>query len=246
MEDREFIRPDNLNLYCNTNESLLKGTPTGIVIEFPGLGGGSCLGGSMDFGEYKTDYAQALAGQGILLLYTFPGPWSWMNKGAVRLCDLILDAAIEKYGMGECPIVSTGGSMGGLGALIFAADSRHKISAIAAACPNHDPLSTIFVLSHRPRTMLSAIAAYDTSLEDGLKAISPTYRIHDIPDIPIFITGDEYDECFDIADTEEFVRKLREDHRDVTYMRLENCKHGWFTREGRQALNEFVIRHAKG
>lgn len=54
-KDRTYISPETLQYYCNTNESLMEeGTKvTGLIHEIPGLWGNSCLGGSMDQGEYK-------------------------------------------------------------------------------------------------------------------------------------------------------------------------------------------------
>lgn len=82
--DAEYINKDTLNYYCVTNEAYIpEGKKvTGIVLEFPGLGGGSCLGGSMDnMIAYNTPFARECAAKGIVLAYTFPGPWSWMNTG---------------------------------------------------------------------------------------------------------------------------------------------------------------------
>ena len=120
--DRRFIHPDTLPYYCNTNAHLLTTTPRAFVLEFPGLGGGSCLGGCMEQGPYNSPLAGFLAEQGILLVYTFPGPWSWMSRGAVRMINALVDALREAYGFtSDTPWAVMGGSMGGTGALIYAA-----------------------------------------------------------------------------------------------------------------------------
>ncbi len=242
MRDNEFIRPDNLTWFCNTNETLLTGEPRGIVMEFPGLGGSSCLGGLIDRGPYGGPYAQALADAGLLLVYTFSGPWSWMNKGAVRMCDLIADAAMAKYGLssGQCPLIATGGSMGGMGALIWAADSRHRVTAVAAACPGCNQLSC-WTKFDFPRTYLSAVCNLDVTIEEGMKHISPLYRIGDMPDVPYFIVGDVEDECFAIEETDDFVDRMRASGKRIDYRRLEGQKHGGFTPETRGDMTRFVI-----
>ena len=64
-----------------------------------------------------------------------------MNQRAVNTVDDILDAACEKYGLAKSiPVVSTGGSMGGLSALEFSHYSTHNIVACAAASPVCDRL----------------------------------------------------------------------------------------------------------
>ena len=85
MKDFEIISPETLYMFCNTNEGYLSDAPRGIVLEVPGLGGGSCLGGVMDMRPYETPYTKRLADEGLVVAYAFPGPWSYMNRGAVRI-----------------------------------------------------------------------------------------------------------------------------------------------------------------
>ena len=92
VSDRDYINSDTIDLYCNTNAHLLTAPPRAFVLEFPGLGGGSCLGGSMEPGPYNGPLSAAFAEAGILQAYVFPGPWSWMNRGAVRMINALVDA----------------------------------------------------------------------------------------------------------------------------------------------------------
>ena len=96
--DRDYINPETIDLYCNTNAHLLTTPPRAFVLEFPGLGGGSCLGGSMDIAPYNGPLSAVFAENGILQAYAFPGPWSWMNRGAVRMINALVDAGfiVEK------------------------------------------------------------------------------------------------------------------------------------------------------
>ena len=41
----KYINKNTVNLYARTNEALIQTKVTGIIVEFPGLGGNSCLGG---------------------------------------------------------------------------------------------------------------------------------------------------------------------------------------------------------
>lgn len=243
MKDREFISAGNYHCFCNTNEAYVTKPIRAVALEFPGLDGNSCLGGQMDAPEYATPYAKQLGADGILLIYTCPGPWSWMNRGAVRICDLIEDAVIDRYGLpADIPTVVTGGSMGGLGALIFSVHSRHNIAACAAACPCYDVLKDLGARSSFPRTFLSAVAAYDMPLEDALKTISPLHQLEHLPKIPYYIVGDGEDECFPIDGMDDFVAKMKEAGHDVDYRRLPGLGHGAFTPEARDGLTAFVRR----
>lgn len=247
MKDCEIIAPETLSYFCNTNEACLTQKPHGIVLEVPGLGGNSCLGGVMDMKPYHTAYTRALAEAGLVVAYAFPGPWSYMNRGAVRICDLIVDALRTKYGLpDDSPLVVCGGSMGGLGALIYTADSRHTVTACVAACPRLEVSPTAFSFPWQPRGYLSAIAAYDMPLFEAMKTISPLHRLSDMPNIPYFIVCDEEDELFDPDDITAYAEALaKQVTASVVYHRLPGCKHGEFTPEVRQQLHQFIIDCAK-
>lgn len=52
MNYQQCINKDTLNYFARTNEKILTGPIRGVVLEFPGLGGGSCMGGEDAVGEY--------------------------------------------------------------------------------------------------------------------------------------------------------------------------------------------------
>lgn len=247
MRDNEYITPQNVELFCNTNAALLQQPVRAIVLELPGLDGGSCIGGSMVRGEYTILHAAPLAAHGVLLAYAFPGPWSWMNPGAVRTTDLLVDALREKYSLDEnSPLVVTGGSMGGLGALIYTAASRHRVTACCAACPCTDVPKALAVNPDFPRTFLAAAATIDAPLEEALKRFSPIHRVGEMPDIPYHIMLDLADEVFFEPECDAFVTALRTRARDVSYHKLAGCKHGEFTPEERCFFEAFLLKHAAG
>ena len=137
-DDSRFINPDTLTQYAKTNEAYLRGPVKGLVIEFPGLDGGSCLGGNLTMGNYDSVYAQDFGANGILLAYLYTGPWSW-SSSSVRYADAVIAAITAKYALlEETPLVVCGGSMGGYGALLYALEGRHNLCAVAIACPCTD------------------------------------------------------------------------------------------------------------
>ena len=244
--DGYFINKDNYRQFCNSNEDLLKGKPRGIVIEFPGLGGGSCLGGRQDpMGSYTNSWSkfpETAAAAGLVHVYLMPGPWSWMNPGAVREADLVIDALRAKFGLAEgTPLVAVGGSMGGLGALVFTSKSRHRVTACAAACPCYDALAHYHCKASFARTYVAAVAPLtEKPLVEGLKEISPVHLLAKMPDIPYFIVCDCNDEIFPEAGMDDYVAKLRARASNVTYEKLPGKKHGEFTPECRARLHDFV------
>ena len=247
--DAKYINSDTIAYFCNTNEALLAaGTRvTGLVLEIPGLDGNSCLGGSMNMQPYHNDFTRHCAEQGIIVAYTFPGPWSYMNAGAVRIVDLLVDAFMEKYGFedeDDFSLVVMGGSMGGAGALIYAIDSRHTVDACVSHCPASDRIRR-FQQNATRREMMSAVNAYDMPLEEGLKRISPQRRVAEMPDIPYIVAADELDEVCPVGEIEAMVDEMRENGLTVHYMFLEGQTHGGISAEDRDVVNEFVLKYGK-
>ncbi len=265
-EDKKLINPDTLHYYCCSNEALIPGgcsdgmdalIPGGcgnavkaLVLEFPGLGGGSCLGGSMDnLSVYDTPFTRACAEKGIVVAYMFPGPWSWMNRGAVRVTDLVVNAFMKKYGWltdDDFSLVVMGGSMGGQSALIYSIDSAHKVNACVAHCPCYDISECFSVVDPFPRTFISAVNAYDMPLGEALRLISPGCRVDELPDIPYLITADEFDEIIPLDGLEKYVDRVKNAGRSVQYMRLAGQPHGGISVEDRRRLDEFVMGNSNG
>lgn len=240
-----FITPETVSSYANTNETHLKQPVRGIIVELPGLGGGSCLGGSVDRGEYSSDFAVRCGENGIVLAYMFPGPWSWGNKAAVHMTDAVISALAKKYALGEhFPLVVCGGSMGGLGSLIFSCDTAHDLTACVAACPCIDVIDRLNSHPDFPRTYVSAVAGYDMPLEDALRTISPADRINDLPRVPYFICSDGADELFLEEQCDAFVKKMKTLGHDVTYFRQPGMPHGGFLPEVIAKLRDFQIKYA--
>ena len=171
-----------------------------------------------------------------------------MNKGAVRVTDLAVNAFMQKYGWasdGDFPLVVMGGSMGGQSALIYSIDSAHRVSACVAHCPCYDIFDCFDALESFPRTFVSAVNAYDMPLEEALKSISPNCRIDELPDIPYLITADEYDELIPVNGLEKYVEQVKNAGRSVTYMRLAGQPHGGISPEDRARMDEFVLKYSR-
>ena len=241
----KYINKDTISLYARTNETLIQTKVTGIIVEFPGLGGNSCLGGLMELGTYDGDFAVKCAEKGIVLAYMFCGPWSWMNRGAVKMTDAVVDALKDKYGLSpELPIVVSGGSMGGLGAIIYSVEAKHNIAACGAACPCCDVLDRFHCKESFARTFIRAVADYDMPMEEALKTISPMHRIGDMRKIPYFLVNCCEDEVFPESQLDEYVGKLRDEEHDVTYRKMPGKKHGEFIPEIKTEFYDFLYSNA--
>ena len=240
--DSTYIRPDTVTLYANTNEAFLTGSVKGIILELPGLGGGSCMGGSMDLQEYSAPHAKTFAENGIVLAYLFPGPWSWGNRGAVRMADAVVAALAEKYALGEdFPLLVSGGSMGGQGSLLYAAETRYKLRGVAAACPCTDIPALFSVRPEFPRTLISAAAGYDMPLKEALLQLSPIHRVNDMPDTAYYICSNSADELIPESQIDVFTEALQNRGISVIYRRQPETFHGQFLPEVWDEMHRFML-----
>lgn len=241
-DDSKFINKDTLHFYINSNEQFLTMPIKGVVLEFPGLGGSSCLGGCVDMGVYDTQYSRDFGEKGILLAYLFPGPWSWGNKGAVRMTDAVVSAIKSKYNLTQQTRMAVcGGSMGGLGALIYSIKSAHNIECVASACPCVNVVTSYYCKNLVPRSFFSAAAVYDMPIEEALKDFSPWEFVDQLRNVPYFICSDVDDALFPVAECDEYVDMLIKRGLDVEYHKQEHCGHGVFIPEVRQAFHQFII-----
>lgn len=220
MDYRQCINKNTLNYFARTNEKILTGPIRGVVLEFPGLGGGSCMGGVDSVGEYTAAYGLRCGRENILLAYVFTGPWSWMNDSAVRITDAVVDAIWEKYGLSDdVPLISTGGSMGGCGALVYSVYAKRKPSACAANGPACDAMDIYYAHPDFARTLFNAVAHYECGFEEAMASISPLKLVDRMPDIPYYIVHTDMDDIIPVEKHSDLlVKRMRERGLDAEYI----------------------------
>ena len=119
-----------------------------------------------------------LGERGVLYVMPYLNPWNWMNAAAVRETDEIVRAALARVGVpeGSVPVISTGGSMGGLCALVWPVYSALHPSAVVANCPVCDLVYHYGERSDLPRTLYAAFAdAEGDTVGEALAARSPLH-----------------------------------------------------------------------
>lgn len=176
---QNLITAENLRSFAYCNNAICRMPVRGIVIEFFGLGNTSMFWDDTDAGKF---YAE----QGILFLVPYNNPWAWMNRQAVAFTDELVDLLFEQYSLPEnTPIVSTGGSMGGLAALIYTAYAKRTPKACVANCPVCDLPYHFTERPDLPRTLYSAFWNYEGTMDEALRATSPLHlaRAGKMPDV---------------------------------------------------------------
>lgn len=171
----KIITIENLHYFAYCNRNICTKPIRGLVISFFGLGGAAM---------YNEDTKEGLmyAEKGILYLVPYHNPWAWMNRQTVALTDELIDVLFEAYNLPETlPIVSTGGSMGGLSALVYTAYAKRVPVACVANCPVCDLPYHYTERPDLPRTLYSAFATYEGTLETALRSASPTHLVDKMP-----------------------------------------------------------------
>jgi len=229
---------DTLRYYTYSNDKLCKGGIRGIVLSFYGLGGQKI------YAEDEHDeIATMLAEHNVVYLIPYNNPWAWMNRQAVDYTDEIVDVIMNHYHLPEStPIVSSGGSMGGLSALTYMAYAKRIPAACVANCPVCDLPYHFTERPDLPRTLYSAFGGYDCSLEEALQSASPLHlaKAGKMPDVQYTIFHCTADMAVN-----------KEKHSDaflkvlpfaVTYHPVPDRGHCDLTPEFRAMYNDAIVR----
>ena len=203
----KIINYDTLRNFAYSNDRLIKGQIRGIVLYFAGLGNATMY--DKDPGD-ALEYAEG----GIIFVRPYCNPWAWMNRQSVAYTDEIVAVLCEKYGLGdEVKIVSTGGSMGGLSALVYCAYAKITPCACVVNCPVCDLPYHFTERPDLPRTLYSAFGEYEGDLQSAMQSCSPLHLVDQMPDIPYTVfhcTGDK-SVAID-RHSEPFVREMKKAH----------------------------------
>lgn len=174
----KIITYETLRDFAYSNDRLIKGEIKGIALNFYGLGATHM---------YDADPAEALvfAEKGVIYLIPYYNPWSWMNKQAVAYTDELISVLCEKYSLNSTvKIVSTGGSMGGLSALVYCVYAKITPCACVANCPVCDLPFHFNERPDLPHTLYSAFGEYDGDMQSALRSCSPMHLVEKMPRIP--------------------------------------------------------------
>ncbi|MBR4749565.1 MAG: prolyl oligopeptidase family serine peptidase [Abditibacteriota bacterium] len=211
---------DNISSFAFTNVSIVKKPVKGVVISFHGLGYNGMIG-------EQNDYSRSMAEKGIVYIFPYYGPWSWMNRSGVRFTDAVVEAVFKGFSLPKnTPIVSTGGSMGGLSALVYPVYARRTPVAVAADSPVCDLVYHFGERPDLPRTLVAAFADYDCSLDEALRSASPIDLVKKMPKIRYYIVHGDKDAAVNKkAHPDRLVPEMKRAGLDVTYVEVPGMEH---------------------
>ena len=233
----KIITYETLRRFAYSNDKLIKGKIRGIVVEFRGLNNTTI--NDKDPGD-SLEYAE----QGIIHVIPYNNPWCWMNARAVRYTDEIIEVLCDHYDLGtDVKTVSTGNSMGGLCCLTYCAYARITPVACVANCPVCDLPYHYTEREDLPRTLYSAFADYDGSLDDALRSASPLHLAEQgrMPDIPYLVFHCEGDKSVNIdMHSVKFVDIMKKT-RNIELVRIPHRGHCDLSAEARVVFRNAIV-----
>jgi dipeptidyl aminopeptidase/acylaminoacyl peptidase len=233
----KIISIDNIRRFAYVNDKVCIRPIKGIVISFFGLGGSSMYNTDNDQGVYFGD-------RGILYVVPYTNPWAWMNKQATAYTDEILDVLFATYGLDEnTPIVSTGGSMGGLAALVYTKYAKRTPVACVASCPVCDLPYHFTEREDLPRTLYSAFWNEEGDMDDILARFSPLHLVPEMPRVDYYIFHCEEDKAVNKGmHSDKLVAAMKEGGIAVTYHPVPRMGHCALTVEMRNLYLEYAVK----
>lgn len=237
----KIITYDTLRYFTYSNDQICPQPAHAVVLAFFGLGG-------MKMFDEENDDGKFYAERGILYVVPYNNPWAWMNRQAVRYTDEILDVLFEKYHLPEMtPIVSTGASMGGQSALVYARYAKRTPTACVVNCPVCDLPYHYTERPDLPRTLYSAFYHEEGVLDKALRAASPCHLVDTLPRIFYSVYHCEEDRAVNLEKhSGKFVRAMTERGLNVKFTTVPGRGHGDLSPEAWEAYRQDIVAAALG
>lgn len=236
----KIITYDNLRYFAYVNDNICTKPIRGVVVDFFGQGDCSMFWEDTEIGEF---YAE----KGILFVVPYTNPWAWMNTQTIAFTDEIVDILFDKYDLSEnIPMVYSGISMGGLGALVYTKYSKRTPVACVTNCPVCDLPYHYIEKDYQPRSLYSAFYNEEGDLDSVLKRFSPYHLAEEMPDIKYYIFHCDEDQAVNInKHSENFVSEMIKKGKDITYEIVHGRAHVDLTPEAFELYKEYICSNIK-
>jgi len=174
-----------LNQVAWIGDKYVHGPVRGIILRFSGLGSTGMKDGA---DPMELEWGQA----GGLVVTPYHDPWGWMNPAMRAFTDELVSGLFARHSLAPgTPVIATGCSMGGYGALLYTCLSGRPVAACAAVSPACDLVFHYTERPDLPRTLHHAFGSYG-DISEALIAHSPWHQADQMPDVPyLLIQGDK-------------------------------------------------------
>jgi len=193
---------------------------TGVIFKFHGLG---APGLRVEMEPHEWEWTKA----GALVVFPYYGPWSWMNRSARAFCDELVDKIWARHKLAaNVPLISTGGSMGGLSGLLY---TRYAKKPVTACAVNSAVCDLAYHFRERPdvgRSVFCAFQGYAEDLETALAETSPLAQAANMPRIPYYLSHGTADKAVNKErHSDAFVLAMRRLGHTVQYVEMPEVQH---------------------
>ena len=229
-----IVNSENLSNFAYSNDHLISGSPRGIVLAFSGLG---------DQSRYDSDPEQGrfYASRGLLFVIPYANPWAWMNRQTLRFTDEIVSVLNARYGR-DLPVASTGGSMGGLSAIVYTAYSEHSPIVCVANCPVCDLPYHYSERPDLPRTLYSAFGTEEGAMSEVLARFSPLHLVDKLPRIPYHLFHCAEDRAVLLsAHSAPFTKAMQQAGHEITLEIVPDRGHCDLTPDAWARCNQYIL-----
>jgi len=221
-----IINYENLRSFAYSNDKICRTPIRAVVVNFFGLGDMSRFDEDTGDGKY-------FAENGMIYLLPYTNPWGWMNRDEVAYTDEIVSVIMKQYDLPESiPLISIGGSMGGLGALVYTRYAAKTPVACVTNCPVCDLPYHYTERPDLPRTLYSAFFGYEGTFADALRTHSPLHLAEEMPKIDYTVFHCTADRAVNKEKhSDRFVKAMLECGHSVKYYAVPDRGHGDLTPE---------------
>lgn len=178
--------------------------------------------------QYPDTVELEWARAGWLVVFPYYGPWSWMNRHSRAFVDGLIDSVYENYKLEKSiPLVSTGASMGGMSALVYARYASRPIAACLALFPVCDFRHHFNERPDLPRSIYHSLLGHGDDMDALFDEHSPLAQVGNLPDVPyLIIHGDRDLAVNKQAHSDRLVAAMRERGLRVKYLEIPGMGHG--------------------
>lgn len=216
-----YITPENIHHFCFMNLDTLVKPIKGIMVRFHGYNDNSLF-------KYSCPRDKMLGENGVLSIFPYYNLWGWMNDVTVAFADELIDVAIKMFDLPEdIPLVYSGGSMGGLGGIVYSKLAKRR----PVACCVDSPVCEIYTdfeeqSGERKRSIFNAYYGMSGDIMDILKEHSPLEMYMTLPKIPYYFVGGSEDKGIVPSEHGAKLAKLmQEAGYDAKFTLVEGCGH---------------------
>ncbi len=239
-DDMTHITKDNLENYAFVNLDTLTYPVRAVCVCFHGFTDDTVF-------EKSPRQAKELGEKGIAWVFPYFSVWAWYSDNSRKFNEQVLDAVYDKLALSDdIPLISSGGSMGGMTAFMYCIDGKRKPSACAMNCPVTDTRAHFENNFYIRRAIMDAHIDKEEAMPEFLKGISPIYRIADFPDIPVFALFGGRDTCITEKEYAPFIEKMKvKNIKAVISENMEHCDTD-NNEKGFRAMTDFIINAVCG